>query len=126
VLKSAAPQVNRFDSKEDLIEAVMASAHIPFFLDGRPFLQYKERPCWDGSFPDFFFSQNSEFLERDSSTLIVDYTMDPELEWTRGDFIKLRKYTEIQEMMAKGEQYMKLQIDSGVVGARFDIDDVLR
>ena len=25
-----------FDTKEELIDACMASAHIPFFLDGRP------------------------------------------------------------------------------------------
>lgn len=113
-------EVNRFDSKEDLIEAVMASAHVPFFLDGRPFLQYREQPCWDGSFPDFFFSRNSEFLERDNSTLIVDYSMDAELEWTKGDFLKLREYSEIQAMMGKGQAYMKQQIESGAVGARFD------
>lgn len=117
-------QVNRFDSKEDLIEAVMASAHVPFFLDGRPFLQYREQPCWDGSFPDFFFSRNSEFLERDNSTLIVDYSMDAELEWTKGDFLKLREYSEIQAMMGKGQRYMQLQIDSGAVRARFDTSGV--
>lgn len=119
-------QVNRFDSKEDLIESVMASAHVPFFLDGRPFLQYRDEACWDGSFPDFFFSRNSELLERDNSTLIVDYSMDAELEWTKGDFLKLRDYTEIQAMMDKGQQYMKLQIESGVVGSRFNTDGVDR
>ena len=80
--------------------------------------------CWDGSFPDFFFSRNSEFLERDNSTLIVDYSMDAELEWTKGDFLKLREYSEIQAMMGKGQRYMQLQIDSGAVRARFDTSGV--
>lgn len=117
-------QVNRFDSKEDLIEAVMASAHVPFFLDGRPYLQYREQACWDGSFPDFFYSRNSEYLERDNSTLIVDFSMDPELGWTKGDFLKLREYKEIQEMMGKGERYMQTQIQSGAVAARFHTDAI--
>jgi hypothetical protein len=118
-------QVNQFDSKQDLIESVMASAHVPFFLDGRPFLKYREQLCWDGSFPDFFYFRNSDFLERDDSTLIVDYSMDEELEWSRGDFLKLRDYDEIVELMNKGYQYMKRTHESGSVHAKFRIEDAL-
>lgn len=39
----------------------------------------------------------SELLQRDGSSLVVDYSMDEELEWTRGDFLKLRDYDEILE-----------------------------
>ena len=44
-------QVTKFESKADLIEAIMASAHVPFFLDGRPFLNFRGKWVWDGSFP---------------------------------------------------------------------------
>jgi hypothetical protein len=63
-------QVSQFESKQDLIEAVMASAHVPFFLDGRPFLRFRERLCWDGSFPDFVYFDNSNFIKRDGKVCI--------------------------------------------------------
>lgn len=28
----------------------ICSAHVPFFLDGRPFLKYRGELCWDGRF----------------------------------------------------------------------------
>lgn len=58
-------QVNEFDSKADLIEAALASAHVPFALDGKPFLRFRGRLCWDGSFPDFIYFDNSNFIKRD-------------------------------------------------------------
>lgn len=112
--------MNQFDSKVDLIEAVMASAHVPFFLDGRPFLQYRERLCWDGSFPDFFYYENSDFLKRDDKALIVDYSMDDELDWSRGDFLKLRSYDEIIALIDKGYAYMERQHEGGAVATKFD------
>ena len=33
--------VDDFATKDELIDANMASAHIPFFLDGRPFASYR-------------------------------------------------------------------------------------
>lgn len=29
---------------------LLCSAHVPFFLDGRPFLKYRGELCWDGRF----------------------------------------------------------------------------
>jgi hypothetical protein len=112
-------QISQFDSKQDLIEAVMASAHVPFFLDGRPFFRYRERLCWDGSFPDFFYYENSDFLKRDGKALIVDYSMDEELDWSRGDFLKLRSHEEIMGLMDKGFDYMKRQHEGGLISTRF-------
>eukprot|EP00892_Ulva_mutabilis_P003701 jgi/Ulvmu1/1702/UM116_0015.1 len=117
-------EINQFDSKEDLIEAVMASAHVPFFLDGRPFLKYRGELCWDGSFPDFFYFENSELLQRDGRSLIVDYSMDEELEWTRGDFLKLRDYDEILGLIDKGYKYMLRQHEQGLVEIKFDTKQV--
>lgn len=117
-------QVSQFDSKEDLIEAVMASAHVPLFLDGRPFMKYREQLCWDGSFPDFFYFENSEYLKRGDKTLVVDYAFDKELNWQRGDFLKLRPYDEILELIAKGYRYMERQHEAGIVAERFLTDHV--
>lgn len=49
----------------------------------------------------------SELLQRDGSSLIVDYSMDEELEWARGDFLKLRDYDEILECVQQHHDKMR-------------------
>jgi len=41
--------VSRFESKADLIECLLASAHIPVLLDYKPCASYKGKLCIDGS-----------------------------------------------------------------------------
>lgn len=117
-------EVSHFESKADLIEAVMASAHVPFVLDGKPFIKFRNRLCWDGSFPDFVYFDNSEYLKRNGSTLIVDYSMDEELDWHRGDFLKLRSYDETLELIDKGYNYVKRLHESGAICGKFDTTHV--
>lgn len=52
--------VRRFDSKGDLIDALMASQHIPFFLDWKPFARYQGSFCFDGQ----WFSKARPFGEK--------------------------------------------------------------
>ena len=40
--------VEEFKSRDDLIEALMASAHIPFLLDYKPFSSFRGKLCIDG------------------------------------------------------------------------------
>ena len=42
--------VSDFASRAELIDAVLASAHLPFFLDGRLFARFRGFCCLDGSF----------------------------------------------------------------------------
>jgi hypothetical protein len=46
--------ISDFQSKKDLINACMASSHVPFFLDFKLTRSCRGRQCVDGSFPDFF------------------------------------------------------------------------
>ncbi|MFW7381981.1 MAG: patatin-like phospholipase family protein [Oligoflexus sp.] len=39
--------IDRFESKGDLINAILASQHIPFFLDLKPWVQFRGRRCLD-------------------------------------------------------------------------------
>ncbi|CAI5515273.1 unnamed protein product [Closterium sp. Naga37s-1] len=41
--------VSQFPSRADLIACCLASVHIPFFMDGRPWTLYRGRRCVDGS-----------------------------------------------------------------------------
>jgi hypothetical protein len=52
--------------------------------------------------------------------LIVDYSDDEELEWSRGDFLKLRTHDEVLELMNKGYNHMERLHDRGFVAERWD------
>jgi hypothetical protein len=52
--------------------------------------------------------------------LIVDYSDDEELEWVRGDFLKLRTHDEVLELMNKGYKHMERLHDQGFVAERWD------
>lgn len=65
--------LNNFKSREDLINACMASVHIPFFLDGNPSYSYRGKQYVDGSLWDFISGSNSNLLTRDGEACIVDY-----------------------------------------------------
>jgi hypothetical protein len=51
----------------------MASAHIPFFLDGHWTARYRGQRYIDGSVHDFLAAANSQLLTRDGA-FVVDYS----------------------------------------------------
>lgn len=57
------PLQQDFASKEDLLDACMASAHVPMVLDGRPFTSVRGRLYLDGSLQDFIVWDNSPLLK---------------------------------------------------------------
>ena len=40
--------INNFHSRGDLIECLLASQHIPFLLDYKPYASFRGSPCFDG------------------------------------------------------------------------------
>jgi predicted acylesterase/phospholipase RssA len=49
-LSSSPKLVYNFETRNDLIEACLASCHVPVFLDGKLFTVYRNEPVFDGSF----------------------------------------------------------------------------
>lgn len=178
--------LQNFESKQEIINANMASIHIPFFLDFRPFSSYQSVilftspfiivarmlvPChhfhypvsglaphqlpqickcshscspescglfaspfpellllrllqdwrerlWeqigcilhrgrryvDGSLTDFLFWENGKLLTREGRSFVLDYSRDSDLEFGRLDFVKLRSYESVLELMAQGRR----------------------
>jgi hypothetical protein len=47
--------LEEFQTRDDLIDSLLASVHIPFFLDGNGSFKYKGETFIDGSIFDFFF-----------------------------------------------------------------------
>lgn len=97
--------VEDFTSKPDLIEACLASAHVPFFLDGRATCNYRGQECIDGSLSDFLTKGNSALLQCEGNAFIVDYYADSKLAFGRFDFLKLRSYDEVMNLIEAGKQY---------------------
>ena len=54
--------ISDFTDKRDLINAIIASSHIPLLLDWSPTRACRGKRCVDGSFPDFFTGENCELL----------------------------------------------------------------
>ncbi|EFN59130.1 hypothetical protein CHLNCDRAFT_137944 [Chlorella variabilis] len=94
-----------FESKQDLIDANMASAFIPFFLDGKATCPYRGRSYIDGSLWDFLLSDNSDLIKCDGKACVVDYFNDDQLQWSRLDFIKLADLQQVQAFVGTGYAY---------------------
>lgn len=105
--------VENFTSKQDLIDACLASAHVPFFLDGRATCNYRGKECIDGSLSDFLTKGNSALLQCEGTAFIVDYYADTELAFGRFDFLKLRSYDEVMGLIEAGKQYAERTDKSG-------------
>jgi hypothetical protein len=55
--------IDEFEDKADLINCVMASAHVPILLDLQLSRRCRGAPCLDGSFPDFFTGANCDHIQ---------------------------------------------------------------
>ncbi|KAL6758103.1 acyl transferase/acyl hydrolase/lysophospholipase [Haematococcus lacustris] len=111
--------ISDFKDKKDLINACMASSHVPFFLDLKLSRPCRGRLCVDGSFPDFFTGLNSELLtvREGGPAVVFDYFDDRALPRKgRMDMLEVKSYDEIRKMYQLGYEYAaKLHADG-----RFD------
>lgn len=97
--------ISDFRDKKDLVEACMASAHVPIVLDLKMSRQCRGKHCVDGSFPDFFFG-NCEMLTKSGRAVVFDYFYDKDLKRNgRMDMLTLTSLDDIVERMEVGYRY---------------------
>lgn len=96
-----------FNTKAELVDALMASAHVPLVLDWRLFTTLGGKRYMDGSLEDFIRWDNSPLLKCEGRAFLVDYSKDEELEFERFDFLKLRVIDEVVEMINCGYRYAR-------------------
>ncbi|CAI7903110.1 unnamed protein product [Closterium sp. NIES-54] len=77
--------VSHFPSRADLIACCLASVHIPFFMDGRPWTLYRGRRCVDGS----ILAMPEHLALASASSLFLDFALDEEMRRRRWDFLSL-------------------------------------
>lgn len=105
--------VTGFQSKADLVDACLASCHVPLFLDGRPFTEYRGEPVVDGSFWYFITKNRESGLPipnniSASDVFWVDYGDDePFMNSISGNFLSLITPSEVVDMVEAGYNYMK-------------------
>ena len=105
--------INQFGSKEDVINACMASVHVPFFLDGNPTYQVRGRHYLDGSLYDFLTGGNSQLLCCNGAAEVVDYFFDDQLQFSRLDFLKLTDYEEVKNLVRFGYAWAQRTDEAG-------------
>ena len=102
-----------FTSREDVIEACLASCHIPWFSNGHPVETYRGVEYIDGSF--WYFVTKNRFTGLPlpacdpQDILWVDYGDDPEFMETIGkeSFLFCHSPSMVRSMVEYGYQYMK-------------------
>ena len=105
--------VSCFSNREELIECLMASCHIPILLNGRPTTVYKNESVIDGSF--WYFITKSRWsglplpLDHDPANIFwIDYTDDEIfMEKISGNIMECYDEAFIREMIRDGYNFMK-------------------
>lgn len=95
--------VSRFESKEDLVAACMASSHLPLVMDGKPVYMWRGWPCVDGS----IMAARRELprsLSRGES-MTFDYMDDADLMAGDMDFMKLSEPSTLFTLIDHGYRY---------------------
>ena len=117
--------VSDFADKADLVDCIMASAHVPLLLDGRVARACRGVASVDGSFPDFFAGANCEFLTAGGDAVVFDYYDDANIvRRGRLDMLELKRYSEIRRAALLGARYAARLEDQGAF-ERFDLEPVL-
>lgn len=67
--------ISDFTSKQDVVECLLASCHIPLFMDYLPFCYYRQRLCYDGAI-GLNWSIYHIFGDEEYNYVYVDYSLD--------------------------------------------------
>uniref|UniRef100_A0A7S2XFS4 PNPLA domain-containing protein n=1 Tax=Lotharella oceanica TaxID=641309 RepID=A0A7S2XFS4_9EUKA len=114
--------VSQFATREELINAVMASVHVPFFLNWKPLKSFRGAYYMDGTLDDFVTGENSPILGCNGKAFVVDYYEDPKLSFNRLDFLKLKTHKQVLHLVAYGHRYAReLDMKGGLDPALQDL-----
>mmetsp|Transcript_9958 Transcript_9958/g.16675 ORF Transcript_9958/g.16675 Transcript_9958/m.16675 type:complete len:312 (-) Transcript_9958:1182-2117(-) len=120
------PQLlSNFYHKSDLIDAVMASIHIPLFMNGKPWTSFRGKKYIDGSMWSWIADVKGPFpyepvdLERD--IFYIDYTHDKDFVQSLEDssIVKLINPDGLYNMMDAGYNYMRCRDMQGKLPEQF-------
>ncbi|CAM9904100.1 unnamed protein product [Discosporangium mesarthrocarpum] len=102
--------VSDFTSKADLIDACMASVHIPYFMNKRFSARFRGRRYLDGSFRA---SREALSLGSHRPTVYLDYSEDEAMAKRGGDFLSLTNREGLLYMRKRGYDHVQRMGDEG-------------
>jgi len=108
-------RISQFENRQDLINANMASVHLPWFLDGNLTSNFRGKPHIDGS----FLAQPSDYVsspdnsEQQPAQLILDYQRDPIMKDRSSEFVKLLSKQGIWDILEQGKKHAKIMEREG-------------
>eukprot|EP01031_Cornospumella_fuschlensis_P030008 gene30008-36243_t len=120
--------VSNFSDKADLVDAVMASVHIPVFMDGRLWSNYQGKKYIDGSFWSFVLRRKSTLPRalrhvKKDKVLHVDFHRDRKFvaSLKSSNMVKLIKPDGLYEMMDFGYEYMRNHMGNRVIESTLEL-----
>lgn len=106
-------KINKFDTRDDLIHANMASVHLPWFLNGDWTKKFRGQSVIDGSFlakPSDYFDKETHVNE----ALILDHKLDPVMRDRSADFVNPGKGKQfIWDILEQGKRHAKIMEKQG-------------
>lgn len=118
--------IDDFEDKDDLVNCVMASAHVPMLLDKQLSRPCRGAWCVDGSFPDFFSGENCDYLQCGGDAVMFDYFHDPKIiRRGRMDMLEVKKYSEMKRIVLLGARFAARLEDEGMFD-RFNLEPVMK
>ena len=111
--------VDGFMSKMDVIDACMASCHVPVFLDGRPTTTFRGEKVLDGSFWYFVTKDRTTGLpipvnKKPEEIFWIDYCDDDDfMQSISGNILELVSPSKLLDMMDDGYNFMKREHYNG-------------
>jgi predicted patatin/cPLA2 family phospholipase len=105
-------KISDFANKKDLIDCAMASAHLPWFLNGKLTTKFRNRRYIDGS---FLASRNDyQDVNDDANAIVLDYKKDLAYK-NKGlfEFVKAASPDGIYRMIEDGYNYAQGQDQLG-------------
>jgi hypothetical protein len=121
-------RVDSFADKDYLVDAAMASVHLPYFLDGRATARFDGQRCVDGTLwapRDVVDTRKASSIARGDiapskssrhGTLLVDHNDDIAISRSRtmGDFVALTTREGLHRMIEQGRSHMGAQLRVGM------------
>lgn len=121
--------LHNFETKSDLIDACMASVHIPFFMDKRPYAKWRQQRFIDGSFWPFVsggrvhgkIKQLPPGVASEFQVLEFDWQRDQQLVKLQQEvnFLSLITPQGLKQLVAAGYNYAGREIAAGRIPKRF-------
>lgn len=108
---------HRYHDKEDLIDALLASAHFPGLVDWKPIASFRGRWCHDGSFLGSASRVALSLQQVHPHTLIINYEHDANLR--QPTFLELGNLLSmegVRQLFAAGEKHATFLMSSAIPG----------